>query len=161
MVRVSSAELVGVAEVEKRQLAFHKRSIDGSSKCNMINSGHESDRVYGVIYRLNHRHKQGLDRYEGNGYGYMAKQLTLESKGDRYACFTYLAQDSYIADNLKPYHWYKKLVVLGARYLGFPDDYVSAIEAVESTEDPDDKRRRKNVTLIDNIMKYGNKRHSP
>lgn len=68
--------------------------------------------------------------------------------------YTYFAQQSHIVDNLKPYHWYKKLVILGAQYFIFPDSYISSIEAVESMQDHDPKRRKENEILVENIINY-------
>ena len=152
MERAPSAELVGVTKHTNHALTFHKRSNDGSSKCNMFNS--ESDLIYGAIYKLNPEHKDELDRFEGKGYGYIDNLITLEHNDDEYTCFTYLAQQSHIASDLKPYHWYKKLVILGAQYLQFPDSYISSIEAVESIEDPDATRRKEKDELIERIINY-------
>jgi hypothetical protein len=152
--RVYSAELVGVAKHPSHRLTFHKKSNDGSSKCNMFNSGRESDVIYGAIYKIKPEHKNELDKFEGKGYGYIDNQIMLNNNGKEYTCFTYLAQQSHIVDNLKPYHWYKKLVILGARYLEFPDSYLSSIEVVESMEDPDPTRRNEKETLIENIINF-------
>ena len=152
MERAPSAELVGVTKHPNHSLTFHKRSNDGSSKCNMFNS--VSDLIYGAIYKLNPEHKDELDRFEGEGYGYIDNLITLEHNDDEYTCFTYLAQQSHIASDLKPYHWYKKLVILGAQYLQFPDSYISSIEAVESIEDPDTTRRKEKDELIERIINY-------
>jgi hypothetical protein len=152
--RVPSAELVGVAAHPKHKLYFHKRSNDGSSKCNMFNSGIESDVTYGAIYKLNSAHKSVLDRFEWMGSGYMDKQIMLTHDGKKYCCFTYCAQQSYIVDNLNPYHWYKKLVILGARYLEFPESYISSIETAQSIDDPDRIRKKERKELIDRIINY-------
>ena len=53
-----------------------------------------------------------------------------------------LLRTTHIDDGLKPYHWYKNLVVLGAKHLQFPDAYVRSIEMIESVEDPDETRRK-------------------
>ena len=152
MERVPSAKLVGVAKHPNHVLTFHKRINDGSSKCNMFNS--ESDLIYGAIYKLKPEHKNELDRFEGKGYGYTDNQITLEHNEIEYTCFTYLAQQSHIVSDLKPYHWYKTLVMLGAQFLQFPDTYISSIEAVESIEDPDTTRRKEKETLIERIINY-------
>ena len=107
----------------------------------MFNSAAESDVIYGAIYKLDHEDKKELDRFEGKGYGYIDNQILLKHNGNEYSCFTYLAQQSHIVDNLKPYHWYKNLVILGAQYLKFPERYISSIEEIESMEDPDQERR--------------------
>ena len=154
MKRVASAELIGVATHLNHRLTFHKKSKDGSSKCNMFYSGSESDLFYGAIYKLKQEHKNELDGFEGKGYGYIDNLITLNHDGVEYTCFTYLAQQSHIVDNVKPYHWYKKLVVLGAHYLDFPAPYVASIEAVESMEDPNPERRKEKELLIESIINY-------
>jgi len=150
--RVPSADLIGVAKHPNHKLTFHKKSNDGSSKCNMFNS--ESDLIYGAIYKLNTEHKNDLDRFEGKGYGYLDSQITLDYNGNEYTCFTYLAQQSHIVSNLKPYHWYKELVILGAQYLEFPGPYISSIKAVDSIQDSDSKRRKEKEILVENIISY-------
>jgi gamma-glutamylcyclotransferase len=150
--RVPSAELVGIAKHPNHRLSFHKKGQDDSSKCNMFSSEAGSDLIYGAIYQLERGHKNALDKIEGKGFGYIESQIALTYDGYEYPCFTYLAQQSHVDDNLKPYHWYKKLVILGAQYLEFPSAYISSIEAVESIEDLDPRRRIENETLIENII---------
>ena len=147
-----SAELVGIATNSNHRLSFHKKGRDNSSKCNMFSSETGSDLIYGAIYQLKREHKNQLDEIEGKGFGYLESQITLSYDESEYSCFTYLAQQSHVVDDLKPYHWYKKLVILGAQYLEFPNSYISYIEAVESVEDLDPTRRIENETLIENII---------
>lgn len=154
MERVASANLVGVLEISKHTLLFHKKSTDGSSKCNLLQTGSEADVAYGAIYEIDPGHKRVLDSYEGIGYGYKDDQINLQHQGQNYICFKYTALQSHIVNNLKPYHWYKKLVVLGARNLQFPDSYTDSIKSVASAEDPDEKRRKENEILIEKIRDY-------
>ena len=114
----------------------------------------ESGLIYGAIYKLHHDHKYELDRFEGKGYGYIDNQISLQHNETEYTCFTYLAQQSHIVNDLKPYHWYKKLVIMGAQYLQFPDTYISSIEAIGSIEDPDAIRRKEKEELIGRIKNY-------
>ena len=152
--RVPSAQLVGVIKLRQHRLAFHKKGHDRSSKCNLVRTGEESDGVYGAIYEMDSAHKEALDCIEGNGNGYHDRQLTVELHGKEHSCFTYFAQQSYIENNLKPYHWYKDLVVLGAKHLQFPDGYVRSIELIESVEDLDDARREHHDLLIEKIVNF-------
>ncbi len=152
MERVPSAELIGVSTHTNHALTFHKRSNDGSSKCNMYTL--ESALTYGAIYKIKPEHKAFLDKFEGKGYGYTDKQITLSCNKTDITCFTYLAQPSHIAEDLSPYHWYKKLVILGAEYLCFPETYISSIDTVKSIEDPNKDRARENEKLIERIMNY-------
>ena len=152
--RVPSAQLVGVIELNQHRLAFHKKGRDESSKCNLVHTGEESDGVYGAIYQIDSAHKYALDSSEGKGYGYIDRQIMLQYQEQNYNCFTYFAQQSHIVEKLKPFHWYKQLVLLGARYLNFSDSYLFSIESIESVEDPDEKRSKKYERLIEKISNY-------
>jgi len=152
--RVPSARLVCAAELAQHKLSFHKKSRDGSSKCNLYKTESDPDIVHGAIYEIDPRHKESLDKFEGNGFGYFDSPILIKNKGIEYNCFTYLARCSHIADNVIPYHWYKQLVVLGARYLQFPDIYISSIEANESMQDPDEGRKIENAKLIERVINY-------
>ncbi len=154
MDRVASAKLVAVHEISKHNLIFHKKSNDGSSKCNLLQTGSAADLAYGAIYEIDPEHKSTLDRFEGIGHGYKDDQFNVLHHGQSYICFKYSAQQSHIVNNLQPYHWYKKLVVLGARYLQFPDAYIHSIKSVASVEDPDKNRRQENEILIKKIIDY-------
>ena len=151
MERAPSANLVDVTELRNHCLTFHKKSKDGSSKCNAHRTDSESDVVYGAIYEIDVEHQEKLHHFEGNGYGYVDSQLTLQHRGREYSCYTYIAQKTHVVDNLKPYHWYKELVILGARYLRLPDSYILSIESVESVEDHNQQRRKQNEILIEEI----------
>ena len=152
MERVPSAELVGVAEYSNHKLSFHKKSNDGSSKCNMFNTATVSDLIYGAIYKINPEHKYDLDQFEGKGY--IDNQIKLTHNRTEYSCFTYFAQPSHIVGKLEPYHWYKRLVVLGSQYLKFPETYIASIETVKSIDDTNQTRRKEKEQLIEKIIKY-------
>lgn len=152
--RVPSANLVGPVQQSRHRLAFHKRGQDGSGKCNLFSTGSGSDLVYGALYTLDPEHKNALDRCEGLGCGYMENRITVQYQGRDYPCFTYIAEQSHIVDSLKPFHWYKQLVILGAKYLRFPDPYISAIEGVGSVDDPDAGRKKQGEALIAKITTY-------
>jgi len=152
--RVPSAELVGVAALPGHRLVFHKKSDDGSSKCNLVNTNVETDLIHGAIYQIDPGDKPRLDRYEGKGY--REEQVSLTIQGDEYVCFAYVAQPSHIVSGLPPYHWYKALVMLGAEYLAFPAPYLAALDAVESMEDPDPQRGQAMERLIEAILNSRN-----
>lgn len=150
--RVASAELVGVVELKRHRLDFHKKSHDGSGKCNILETGIDSHSVHGAIYQMHPTHKDVLDRFEGKGKGYMDSDIRLHHKGREYRCFTYRAQPSHIVTDLKPYYWYKELVLLGAQYHQFPDHYIASIASVMSIQDPDASRRLESDSLIQNMI---------
>lgn len=126
--RVPSAELIGMVKIHDHQLVFHKRGRDGSAKCSYIQQ--EGAVMYGAVYAIGHEEKAILDRIEDLGGGYAERQMTVRCHGKVFDCFTYQAQPAFIDDSLKPFHWYKQLVLLGARHLGFSENHVLFIESL-------------------------------
>jgi len=152
--RVESASLVASAQVFGYRLKFHKLGQDDSAKCNLLHTGCTSDSVFGAIYTLASRHKSLLDEFEGKGFGYTDCEIDIFHCGETLRCFTYLAQSAYVVDSIKPYDWYKKLVVEGADYLAFPKPYVRDIQAIESQRDPDTAREQLHESLLQTIANY-------
>jgi len=102
--------------------------------------------VWGVIFEIDATQKQRLDEAEGLRRGYEEKSITLKDcTGQKYeACF-YFASQTYKDPNLKPYSWYLRFVVEGAKQHGLPPDYVELLKKVGTTEDRDrvrDSRER-------------------
>lgn len=146
--RVPSARVIGVIEMPSYLLAFHKRSVDGSGKCLIYTEQGEHQKMYGVLYEFDSRDKANLDVLEGNGKGYTEKLVQFSLNGETYTPYIYVAQSTHIDATLVPYHWYKSLVLAGARYHNFPPEYVAAIEATPSKADPDAKRTQDNEDLL-------------
>jgi gamma-glutamylcyclotransferase (GGCT)/AIG2-like uncharacterized protein YtfP len=143
--RVPSAQALGVARLAGHRLAWHKVSSDGSGKCDVVPS-QSGDEVWGVLYLIDPGHKADLDHIEGVGYGYVAATLTVELDGSPVVAQAYRATD--IDGALKPYGWYKALVVAGARENDLPEEYVRALDAVAAVRDTDDERRRAHAALL-------------
>jgi len=93
---------------------FHKRSNDGSAKCNAYFSGNPTDGVYGVVCELLLSEKAELDRAEGLGFGYNETEISVSTQdGKSLNVQTYLADPSVVDNGLRPYTWYKEFVVGG------------------------------------------------
>lgn len=150
--RVPSARLIAPVELTGYRLKFHKRGRDDSGKCNLFPSGAACDRVHGALYELAVAHKPVLDRYEGVGNGYRHHSLRLSCLGGSGVCYTYLAQAGHIDEGLRPYQWYKELVVLGAEHLGLPLEYIAGLNQVPAVEDPDHRRRQQHEVLIGRLV---------
>lgn len=146
--RVPSARVIGVVDMAGYRLAFHKRSVDGSGKCLIYTEQGERHKMYGVLYEFDAREKANLDVLEGNGKGYFEQLVQFPLNEQTYTPYIYVAQSTHIDSTLVPYHWYKKLVLAGARYHRFPPEYVAAIEATPSKADPDAKRTQENENLL-------------
>ena len=152
--RVQSARALGVVELPGYALAFHKRSIDGSAKCHVYADQGLHARVYGVVYELAAGEKGALDRHEGKGSGYYEHSLRVQLNGESSVSYLYLAQPTHIDTGMAPYDWYKALVVAGARFHGFPADYIAAIDATPSRPDPDLKRAREHEDLLRRMLQH-------
>jgi hypothetical protein len=142
-----SVRLLGTGFVPKHSLQFHKRSVDGSGKCNIEIAG---TGVHVAVYELSVAEKGRLDEIEGVGRGYRDSVIDVPGFSD---CATYMAEDGYKDDSLRPYGWYRELVLLGCRYHGFPKEYVARVSATESISDPDVERREQNKKLVERISR--------
>lgn len=133
--RVQSAKFVTIATLFKHDLRFHKKSKDGSGKCDAHRTGSNEHAVIGVVFNIVGSEKTDLDRKEGLGYGYEEKIVeVLTHSGEIIEALTYYATN--IDTVLKPYHWYKQHVLTGAKENGLPEGYVERISSIESTSDP-------------------------
>ena len=81
--RTPSARFLTVASLSHHDLRFHKRSRDGSSKCDADETGDESHKIIGVVFEIADVEKSILDQYDGLGRGYSIKVVSVEdSRGD-------------------------------------------------------------------------------
>lgn len=143
--RVPSARFVAVAELPTHRLRFHKAAMDGSAKCDAEETGDPEDRVMGVVYEIADNEKPDLDRHEALGRGYDEKQVELITGESALGAWMYYA--TRINDSLKPFHWYKDHVLIGARENGLPADYIVQIEAVISIDDPRPGRHERELAI--------------
>lgn len=140
--RIPCAEFIGTGFVPDWNLHFHKRSQDGSGKCNIVPGG---TGVYVAVYEITHQGKQQLDAIEGIGIGYVDAIIDVPQYRQ---CCTYLAHESYIDEALQPYDWYRDLVLYGCRKHRFPTGYKSRVAQQAATDDPDSDRRISNRELL-------------
>lgn len=123
--RVPSARVAGCARLAGYRLCFHKRSDrDGSGKANVI-AGSTEDCVWGVVYEIAPGDLPALDRCEG-GYERRAIEVELTSS-ERVEVDVYVAMPENVDEDVRPFAWYKRLVVDGARMHGLPVAYIEAL----------------------------------
>ncbi len=146
--RIASAELVTTGFLAGRSLHFHKRSQDGSGKCNIMTG---SEGVHVAIFDISTEDKTMLDKIEGVGQGYLKVELDVPDVG---LCASYEAAATHIDDSLLPYDWYRELVLLGARAHRFPEAYIDAITAIPCRKDPNEGRRDMNRRTIEAIRRH-------
>lgn len=147
--RVPNAERIGMFTLMEHSLRFHKWSRkDKSAKCDALFTGNPEDFVIGALFEIPRDEKGPLDRAEGLGFGYDEKRVTVtDALGNSLDAFTYCATST--DPSLLPHSWYLNHVIVGARETGVPADYLDAISATRSQEDPDRKRDARERAIYD------------
>jgi gamma-glutamylcyclotransferase len=147
--RTPSARYVTTATLTRHQLRFHKRSHDGSSKCDAYETGNHSDCIIGVVFEIQDNEKPILDVYEGLGKGYEKKIISvIDTSGRELQAYTYYATD--IDAMLKPYHWYCHHVITGAQEHQLPREYIAIIVSADSVDDPNTERHSREMSIYEN-----------
>jgi gamma-glutamylcyclotransferase len=145
--RVPSTTAISIGQLVGHALRWDKRSRrDGSGKCDAEATGRQDDVVWGVVFELDPKDKPALDKAEGLGAGYMEKKVTVLTEAGPVTAVTYYATDK--DASLRPYHWYKALVIAGAREHGLPVSYRSRLELVVTVSDPNPTRASKHKELL-------------
>ena len=133
-------------------MRFWKKSRDGSGKCYIEYTGNDEDVVYGVLFSIDEIDHGDLNKEEGatgQNSGYKEEKVSVITDDGEIDAFTYTINgEDKIDKTRKPYHWYKKQVVQGARENGLPKDYIKTIEDVESEEDDCVERRVMNEEYL-------------
>jgi gamma-glutamylcyclotransferase len=125
--RVPSATPIGIGYLVGHALRWNKRSsIDGSGKCDAEATDRDDDTVWGVLFTIAAPDKSALDAAEGLDAGYTEKRVKILTEYGPIPAIIYCAVDK--DPSLRPYHWYKDLVITGAREHGLPNRYRSRLE---------------------------------
>ena len=144
--RVPSSEIICMGILKKHVLKWHKLSKDGSGKCDAEFTGKDIDEVWGILFKLKALEKIFLDKAEGLNNGYAEKKVEiLSDHGNMKAKLYYATKKDPAA---RPYHWYKEIVVAGARENNLPNAYTETLESVDSIPDPDKKRAAENTKSL-------------
>jgi gamma-glutamylcyclotransferase len=144
--RVPSVAKIGRATLEGHSLVFHKKSIDGSAKCDAIATDGEQDCVHGVLYSLDEAELPLLDKAEGCGQGYIRKSIELQlATGGRATAECYFA--THVEKGLHPFGWYLEHVLYGAREAGLPQDYLDWLASIRTDQDPNKERHADQLSI--------------
>lgn len=146
--RAPSARVVAVGELRGHVLAFHKRGMDDSGKCNAWRTSDPGDTVRGALVRVSAPDLARLDRAEGLGRGYDRDRALVTTPSGQIDAAVYVASPVYIDDRLRPFDWYHELVLRGAVQHGLADDYIARIRRVSAIEDPDPRRQALNREIL-------------
>ncbi|MGZ5431344.1 MAG: gamma-glutamylcyclotransferase family protein [Thermoanaerobaculia bacterium] len=89
------ASFRGVARLHGHALKFHKRSVDGSAKCNFVAA--PGGVVIGAIFEVPSDEKQELDRAEGLGDGYEEQEVKVVAEdGEERRMVAYVATSAHM-----------------------------------------------------------------
>lgn len=144
--RTPSAVCIGNGFVRSHRLTFDKVSKDGSGKAHIEHTGKDTDRVYGVLFRISTNEKTDLDREEGRGKGYKDYNVEVVTGETAIPAKTYAATEREAA--CRPYDWYKAIVIAGAVEHSLPAPYIEWLRTAHSIPDPKPERRRENESLL-------------
>jgi hypothetical protein len=133
------------AVLPDHHLLFHKKSTDDrSGKANV--AAHAGSDVWGVLHTIPDVDLDILDKGEG---GYRRVRLSLRLYNNTAIdAWVYVAKKPNDDPTLRPYNWYKRFLVEGAREHALPPDYIEELERIEATQDPDQQRDRENRALV-------------
>ena len=151
--RVSSANNPRPLALRGHRLRFHKKSSDGSGKCNIVETAFDADVVHGVLFEVDDAQMSTLDCHEGVGYGYRRDEITVSLDGAGVKASVYVAEKKAIDDALRPYRWYCDLVIAGAEQHRLPRHYVEGLRAVPFTHDPKPNRKTR-LEALGALRKY-------
>ena len=126
------------------RLQFNKKSTDDhSGKANV--AAHAGSEVWGVLYTIPACDLDKLDRGEG---GYQRLQLSVHlAENSRTDAWVYVAKTPNSDPALRPYTWYKRFLVEGAREHSLPESYIAELERIDAVEDTNPQRDRKKRAL--------------
>ena len=152
--RVDSATVVGTGILKDYCLTFRKLSKDGSGKCTIECS--ESHKVYGVLFEIKKDQEGKLDAAEGLCKGYT--DITVDIKiietrePEKYKCGETVCAKTYYGTNLKPsapkpYTWYKKHVLVGAKEQNLPQRYIDCLKSFDAVKDCCKKREECELSI--------------
>ena len=127
------------------KLNFSKKSRDNSGKGNIVETGRDGDKVYGVIFEILDLEIKALNDAER---GYVKKEMTiLDERNSRKNCENVIVYYKEEPDNSKiPYDWYKAYIVEGAKKHNLPKSYVKDLEKRRKKRDPDPLNENRAVT---------------
>jgi len=151
--RLGACEVIAVVRLDGYALRFHKRGGDGSGKCDAFHTGNAADSLYGVAYGLSRAQRDKLDEFEGPGYA--SRDVAVRTPSGIITAYAYVAKADHVDFNLRPFHWYKSIVVAGARRHVLPADYVAHIAAVDSSPDSDGDRDALHRAMLGDVFTTG------
>ncbi len=138
--RCPSAAPAGPAAALEYRLRFAKTGRDGSAKATLVRD--PAQMVHGVLFAIETCELDALHSAEGAGVGYDYQQSfrVTGPDGKEIQASTYIGVCHAYNDSLKPFDWYRALVLAGATQHCLPDDYLDQFRGIVVEPDPDKSR---------------------
>lgn len=152
--RIGNADVVSVVEKRGLKISFAKVGSDQSGKCTFHETNNNEDTLYGVLYKITPEGKAILDKIEGVGTGYDEKELIVPVANTELNAYTYQANPNHLNSALAPFDWYKQLVLTGAHFHNLPESYITSINEVVATQDPNPTRTKENLARIEEMQQF-------
>ena len=156
--RCKSVRMHCLASAPGYELAFIKKSRDGSGKATILETKAEDARVHGVVFHLSADELAALDKFEGRGAGYDRRddfRVEIGPNAEPMIVSTYIGTPDHLDRKLQAYDWYLNLVIAGAEENGLPEACRATLRTIPSIPDPDDKNpnRIKALALLAALKK--------
>lgn len=148
--RVPSCRVLDRVSLTGYSLNYFIRGADDSGKCNIIQTGNLSDQVHGVVFEMATSELHHLDAAEGDSY--TKQELVLSGENADHKAFAYLGNSDFIDESLKPFDWYKAIVIEGAKSQNLPDGYIASLSQVSAVEDSNLVRSEKSFKIIGSVV---------
>ncbi|ROR34287.1 gamma-glutamylcyclotransferase family protein [Inmirania thermothiophila] len=142
--RLGAVPVLAAAELPGHRLRLDKRGGDGSGKARPAPD--PAGRVHGLLYRVAAPGLDRLDAIEGPGYRRVRVRVRTLA-GEWIVAWTYLARQGWCDPALRPFDWYRDLVLAGARAAAAPAAYLAALAALPVRADPDRARAARHRAL--------------
>jgi len=156
MERCPSAKFICSAYVCGYELRFSKRSEDCSGKATIVENARNNNKLYGAVFEIDKSELSKLDKAEGIGYERRDNFIVVRAdKNEEIKVTTYFAKSGATGEHLKPYNWYKQLVLWGAIKAKLPSSYLAKLVAIEAERDCDEERNKKALNLLKNVDNRG------
>jgi len=92
--------------------------------------------VWGVLITLNQQQLDKLDVSEGveNGHYRQEKVIVVTDDDIEYEAITYVAEDKWVKNGMKPKETYRNHVITGANEFNHPQEYIERIKKIANIE---------------------------
>jgi cation transport regulator ChaC len=123
-------EPIHIVLLDNYKLIFPRKSINQKGGVASIIK-EKGEEVYGVIYNLNNKEIEILDKYEGEGTAYDKINIDVLIEGKKKSCMTYIAKKE---GEFLPSKEYLKKIIAGAEMNKLPNNYINFLKNIKTSD---------------------------